>query len=251
VIKNVALPCAGEYHLLEGEAYFELELGINTDPLAKDRIDFREHFFNEFVFRIADSIYKIKLVTDALHEHNEYKATKFSALVTLENQLLDDALSYNLLELSEIIETFAKEFPVNALKFASIFKISQWAEQKLTPEFLKKYNLSFSSLFPRTEEINEAIQKNKFKNISKKINKNAKQLFTLRNKVLAHKYDPMRFDVYLSFQEYLKIADKIMKILDEISVVVSFRSNDWDSFHPKSEHDRVKNWLVSGLLASL
>ena len=87
--KNVTLLCAGEYHLLEYEAYIELELGGNTDPLAEKRIDFRERFFNESVFRIADSVYKIKLVADALHEHNEYKATKSSALVTLENQLLE------------------------------------------------------------------------------------------------------------------------------------------------------------------
>ena len=42
-----------------------------------------------------------------------------------------------------------------------------------------------------------------------------------------------------------------MKILDAISMVASFRSNEWDSFHAKSEYDRVKNWLVAGLLASL
>ena len=45
--------------------------------LAKERLDFRELFFNEFVFRIASSIYKIKLIADALHKHNEYKDTKF------------------------------------------------------------------------------------------------------------------------------------------------------------------------------
>lgn len=249
--KNVTLPCAGEYFLLEGEAHIELELGMNTDPLAKERIDFRELFFNEFVFRIASSIYKIKLIADALHEHNEYKDTKFSALVTLENQLLDDAISYNLIELSELIEAFAEKFPLEGAKFDSIFKMSHWAEENLTSESLNEYNLSFNSLFIRINKENEEIDKNKFKSISKKITKNAKQLFALRNKVLAHKYDPSRFQVYLSFQKFLKIADEIMKILDAISMVVSFRSNEWDSFYAKSEYNRVKNWLVDGLLASL
>lgn len=249
--KNVTLPCAGEYSLLEGEAYIELELGINTDPLAKERIDFRELFFNEFVFRIASSIYKIKLIADALHEHNEYKDTKFSALVTLENQLLDDAISYNLIELSELIEAFAENFPLEGTKFDPIFKMNQWVAETLTAELLNEYNLSFNFLFTKIDEGNDKIYKNKFKNISKKINKNAKKLFALRNKVLAHKYDPKRFDVYLSFQEFLKIADEIMTTMDHISMVASFRLNDWDSFFAKSEHERVKNWLVAGLLSSL
>lgn len=249
--KNVTLPCAGEYSLLEGEAHIELELGINTDPIAKERIDFRELFFNEFVFRMASSIYKIKLIADALHEHNEYKDTKFSALVTLENQLLDDAISYNLIELSELIEAFAEKFPFEGAKFNSIFKMSHWAEENLTAEGLNEYNLSFNSLFTRLDEGNEEVNKNKFKGISKKITKNAKQLFALRNKVLAHKYDPIRFEVYLSFQEFLKIASEIMKIMDAISMVASFRLNEWDSFFAKSEHERVKNWLVTGLLTSL
>ncbi len=251
MIKNVTLPCAGEYSLLEGEAYIELELGINTDPLAKERIDFRELFFNEFVFRIASSIYKIKLIADALHEHNEYKDTKFSALVTLENQLLDDAIGYNLIELSEIIEVFSGKFPLESAKFDSIFKMSQWAEENLTAESFNEYKLSFNFLFTRPDEGNEAANKNKFKGVSKKITKNAKQLFALRNKVLAHKYDPIRFEVYLSFQEFLKIADEIMKIMDAISMVASFRLNEWGSFFAKTEHERVKNWLVTGLKASL
>lgn len=249
--KNVTLPCAGEYSLLEGEAYIELELGINTDPIAKERIDFRELFFNEFVFRIAGSIYKIKLIADALHEHNEYKDTKFSALVTLENQLLDDAISYNLIELSELIETFAEKFPLEGAKFDSIFKMSHWAEEKLTPEDFNQYKLSFNFLFTRLDEGNEKMNKNKFKGVSKKITSNAKQLFALRNKVLAHKYDPIRFEVYLSFREFLKISGEIMKIMDAISIVASFRLNEWDSFFAKSEQERVKNWLVTGLLASL
>jgi len=249
--KNVTLPCAGEYSLLEGEAHIELELGINTDPIAKERIDFRELFFNEFVFRIASAIYKIKLIADALHEHNEYKDTKFSALVTLENQLLDDAISYNLIELSELIEAFAGKFPLEGAKFDSIFKMSHWAEENLTAEGFNEYKLSFNFLFTRVDEGNEEMNKNKFKGISKKITNNAKQLFALRNKVLAHKYDPIRFEVYLSFQEFLKIAGEIMKIMDAISIVASFRLNEWDSFFAKSEQERVKNWLVTGLLASL
>lgn len=183
MIKNVTLPCAGEYSLLEGEAHIELELGINTDPIAKERIDFRELFFNEFVFRIASSIYKIKLIADALHEHNEYKDTKFSALVTLENQLLDDAIGYNLIELSELIEVFSEKFPLEGAKFDSIFKMSHWAEENLTVEGFNEYKLSFNFLFSRLDEGNEAANKNKFKSISKKITKNAKQLFALRNKV--------------------------------------------------------------------
>ena len=129
--------------------------------------------------------------------------------------------------------------------------MSQWAKENLTAETLDKYNLSFKSLFTEIDEDNEKITKNKFKNISKKINKSAKQLFALRHKVLAHKYDPKRFDVHLSFQEFLKIADKIMAIMDHISMIVSYRLNDWDSFYAKSDQARVKKWLVAGLLSSL
>lgn len=42
-----------------------------------------------------------------------------------------------------------------------------------------------------------------------------------------------------------------MKIMDAISMVASFRLNEWDSFFAKTEHERVKNWLVTGLKASL
>jgi len=80
-----------------------------------------------------------------------------------------------------------------------------------------------------------------------KIENKAEKLKASRDKVIAHKYDPERFDIIFTYEEFLEIYKFVVQVLDDISIVTTSKANDW----PFKKVDLTKEWLLKGLNNSL
>lgn len=246
-------PGSSEYFILEGEARFNLEHFGSEDPIADERINFKETVLNELVVRIADAELKINLLLQAKKHYELAKREILSAEVSLECSLLEDALQKNLLEVAELIAEFImklrKSIPSN---YSPLFKRTKKVFLTMGEEFKEEYNRCRSFLFPllNEQESNGSINHLHFHDVAKRLELKATPLLKYRDKVLAHKYDEDRFLTHLSLEQYCEINNAFKKILDATAIVGTFSYNDWCKTRSEIELARANKWLQTGLLAS-
>lgn len=247
MISKKYFPSAIYYICPENEDYLESLEGSEI-------IKFRESVLNELVVRIERSHHKIQLLWVVLAQHHHNKNKILCGNITLEEEIIIDALLKNILEISEVTKNFyiAIKSTIPA-QFGALFKRigKNKLKDRFDDEFIKYYNKSRVFLFPSLS--NEVSVKDQdFSNLSKRLENNAKKLLNYRDKIIAHQYDEDRFEVSFTYEEYLNIHTDLVQILNAISIVTTFRDNNWkqeESFVGRSY--QAKKWLVNGLRNSL
>lgn len=244
---------SSKYFILESEARFNLECFGSEDPLAKERIDFKEDVLNELVVRMADADLQIGLLLGAKERYELAKREIFSAEVSLECSMLNDALQKNLLEVAELIAEFLmrlrKSIPS---RHSPLFKKSNKAlliiDEGLRSEYLRLRTFLFPLL--NEQDSKNSIDHSHFQSVAKRLELKAKPLLQFRDKVLAHKYDRERFLMRFSLEQYCEIKNEFKEILDAIAIVGTLSFNDWCKTRVDVEVDRTGKWLLDGLIAS-
>lgn len=222
-------PGASYYCILEGDSRFLLEHLGSSDPLFKQRIEFKENLINDLVARVADADLKINLLLEIKEIHHEEKRKYLSAEESLESSLLDDAIQTNVLEIAEILDEFLNRLRTTIPASCHLFRKSTKILGTTSEVFQKTYILSRSFLFPEVDDAksNGKVKDSYFHSIADRLKAIGEPILTFRNKVLAHKYDKDRFYTHLSFEEYRKIRDAFKSTLDAVAIVGTLSSNDW------------------------
>jgi hypothetical protein len=245
---------AQEYWLLEDEMRFELEERLLLDPLAEKRILFREIILNEQVFRTGRAHYKIMLIIDCLEKFNSIEDKRITGRVTFEEELCKDIIEANLLELAEVAKIIRKLFYSKISNYGELCRRINREKLKiiLTEKELEDYSNSRAFLFPKmaTEKVN--VPDAMFIELANELNIESDKLIAFRDKVIAHKRDPDRFKIRLTFQEYFDLFQVLKKYLDAISIVATHKYNDWSILEQEDQESmRIKNWICNGLMNSL
>lgn len=248
---------AMRYYLLEGEARLLLESGQSNDRLLEKRIEFREQILNELVYRVGHAHCKIQLMMRELDKYYHNKLTWQDGTVSLEAEILEDAIAQNLLEISELVKQFGKLFRTKIRNnFAFLFMLTSKNNLKIIHDYDEaqtlQYRLARSWLFPSLEYNQEKIPESSYMDLAKRLEEKADKLIAFRDKVIAHKFDEKRFKTVLTYQEYLDVYEDKISFLGAISIVATLRANDWSFLeHFNKSSRRARDWLHNGLTDSV
>jgi hypothetical protein len=243
---------ARHYWIIEGEARFLLEEGLNRDPLAKQRIDFKEQSLSEIMVRLADADLKIQIALQAQEKYEKVKEAIFSAEVSLESSLVADVIAKNLLEVAEVISELLlrlrKSIPATR---CPLFKIPKKILKQTGQEFKDIYAQSRAFLFPALDERgDEKLQDSHFQALADRLEKLSEPIEAFRDKVIAHKYDPKRFETHLGFDQYCEIMTEFKFVLSALSIVGALFFDGWPKTCTETEIARVSEWLSKGLVST-
>lgn len=258
MIENKYFSGAQDYLICEDEYREEAEYLKELDPLVYKRIEFRREFLNPIVCRIGDAHSKINLGWFALIEYNkklecDKKQGEFSSgKVTLEVQLVGDIINSNLLKMALVIEELYIGFNKSIHpQFGQLFRRISKDKLKNIIDNEQNYSAMRLLLFENEEKNQINVTCEKFSLLSKKVEVVAEKIKDFRDKVIAHSNDKKRFKTHLAYEEYLLIHDDVVKYLNAISVVATFRHNDWAFIEKFDQSSKAKNWLIGGLIASI
>ena len=177
-----------------------------------------------------------------------------SESISLESDLLEDALQANLLEVAELVAEFIirlrKSIPGT---HGHLFRRSKNTLGDSEESGIRDYEQSRAFLFPHLDEklSNGSVPVDGFKAVAERLEAKAQALLKFRDKILAHKYDRERFAVAFSYEQYSEIRLEFRRILDAVAMVGAVSFNDWSQTQGNKEIDRATKWLLDGLKASV
>jgi hypothetical protein len=245
---------AGEYAYIEGKARATLQVQGSNDSRALERILFKEKEINDIVLRLTIADLKIDLLFHVIDRHNLYMSEISSENISLESDLLEDALQANLLEVAELVAEFIFRLrgPIPGT-YGHLFRQDKNALGDSEENEIRDYEQSRAFLFPHLDEksSNGRVSRDRFNAVAERLETKAQALHKFRNKRLAHKFDKKRFAVALSYEQYSEIRLELRRVLDAVAMVGVFSSNDWSQTQGKKEIDRATKWLLDGLIASV